>query len=86
MSGQTTDQDRLKKGTAVLVACVVQTLHESDPTFQGRFLANLSKAYDQIKDDWDGDVSSELELLAWTKELLTGRSFGGGQGKPFFEE
>lgn len=79
----TTDLHRAKRGTAVLAACIVQTLNESDPSFAPRFLERLSKAYRVVKDEWDGDVIQELELLSWTREYLTGFSQITGQGEPF---
>ena len=81
-----TDLDHLKKGTAVLAACVVQTLNESDPSFQTRFLERLALAYRELKDNADGEVQHELELLAWTRELLTGFNMIEGQGKPFLAD
>jgi hypothetical protein len=86
MSAPGDDLSHLKKGTAVLAACVVQTLSESDPSFQERFLSRLALAYRQLKDDADGDVHHELELLAWTRELLTGFNLITGQGKPFLAD
>jgi hypothetical protein len=66
------DLFHVKRGMAALTACIVQTLNESDPTFQKRFLKRLERAYDLIRDDAEGDVREELELLAWVRELLTG--------------
>lgn len=86
MTAQTSDLFRSKRGTAILAACVVQTLNESDPTFQERFLQRLALAYREVKDNWEGDVIQELELLAWTREFLTGFNFVTGQGKPFLGE
>lgn len=83
---QTDDLNHLKKGVAVLGACVVQTLNESDPSFQERFLERLARAYRELKDNTDGDVQHEMELLAWTRSLLTGFSHFTGQGKPFLED
>ncbi|MBZ9960831.1 hypothetical protein [Mesorhizobium sp. BR1-1-14] len=81
MAGQTTDLHRAKRGTAILAACIVQTLNESDPSFRERFLKRLSDAYYM-----EGDVIQELELLAWTREYLTGFSPVSGQGKPFLAD
>ena len=78
-----TDLDHLKKGAAILGACVVQTLNESDPSFEKRFLSRLETAYRELKDNTDGDVQHEMELLAWTRSLLTGFSPFTGQGEPF---
>jgi hypothetical protein len=83
------DQWSLKTGTAVLATCIVQTLNESDPTFQKRFLANLDKAYVVFRDggrSGDRDPQTVLEMLAWTRELLTGFSFSEGQGKPLLKD
>lgn len=84
-SGQQPDLGPLKKGTAILIACVVQTLRESDASFETRFLDRLGKAYRLLKDDSEGDVHHQMELLAWTRELLTGFNLITGQGKPFLD-
>lgn len=82
MAEQTTDLHRAKRGVAALTACVVQTLNESDPSFQERFLKRMSELYYLFRDDTDGDVTQELELLSWTREYLTGFSQFTGQGEP----
>jgi hypothetical protein len=46
-------------------------------------LDRLSEAYAEVKDNWEGDVIQELELLAWTREYLTGFSPHSGPGEPF---
>jgi hypothetical protein len=78
-----TDLDHLKRGVAVLAACVVQTLNESDQFFQRRFLELLEREYRELKDNTEGDVQHEMELLAWVRSLLTGYSPITGQGEPF---
>lgn len=82
---QTTDLHRAKTGVAILTTCVVQTLNESDPSFQDRFLKRLGNAYRELKDNSEGDVIQEMELLSWTRELLTGFSVHTGQGEPFLD-
>lgn len=67
----------------MLAACIVQTLDESDPSFQTRFLDRLQRAYREVKDNTDGPVQQEMELLAWTRSLLTGFDPIGGQGESF---
>lgn len=79
------DLHRAKRGMAALTACVVQTLNESDPTFQRRFLERLEAGYREIKDDWEDDVIQELELFAWTREYLDGYSQFSGQGDEFLK-
>ena len=74
--------DRAKRGTAALVACIVGTLDESDPTFRERFLAKLGDVYYEFRDNTDGDVIQELELFRWTREYLTGWNMVTGQIKP----
>jgi hypothetical protein len=61
------DLNQLKLAIAYLAASVVQTLNESDPSFQTRFSETLSKAYYTLRDQ--GGTVAGLELLAWTKEL-----------------
>lgn len=86
MAGQTTDLHRAKRGTAILAACIVQTLNESDPSFEERFLERLRRAYYELRDNTEGDVIQELELLSWTREYLTGFSNFTGQGQPFLAD
>ena len=61
-----------RRGVAAVVACLAQTLNESDSTFEKRFLKRLERAYDQIRDDSEGDVRQELELLSCVRDLLAG--------------
>jgi hypothetical protein len=60
-----TELHRAKNGVAILATCIVQTLNESDPTFQQRFLERLSRASRELKDNTDGDVVQEMELLRY---------------------
>lgn len=87
-SSQKDDQWQLKSGAAALATCVVQTLNESDPTFEKRFLANLEKAYREFADgDRYGsrEVTAALEMFSWTRELLTGWNMVTGQGRPLLK-
>jgi hypothetical protein len=87
---QIDDLHRAKRGVAVLASCIVQTINESDPSFERRFLERLSAAYSLVKDNedghWNGDVIQELELLAWTREYLTGFSHIRGQEPEFLKD
>jgi len=80
------DLDHSMHGTAILAACIVQTLTESDPSFQERFLERLAAAYTELRDNTDGPVTQELTLLSWTRSLLTGFDFVGGQDDPFLSD
>lgn len=79
------DLHRAKRGVAALAACIVQTINESDPSFQARFLKRLDAAYYEFHDNMDGDVRQELELFSWTRENLDGWNNISGQGKPFLD-
>ena len=83
---QQSDLNQIKTATAVLVTCIVQTLNESDHTYQELFLARLGKAYDELRDDPAHGGLHALETISWVRELLTGWSFVTGQGKPFLED
>ena len=83
MSDQISDLDRSKQGVAILAACVVQTLNESDPSFEERFLERLSLAYDHLKEGQESDVLHQMELLSWTRDLLIGFNRIIGKGTPF---
>ena len=73
----------VKNGMAILTTCLVQTLSQSDRSFQDRFLKHLTEAHYEVRDNTDGEVRHELELLSWTRSLLTGFNLVTGQGKPF---
>ena len=68
-----------KMGTAILAACIVRTLNESDPTFQAKFLENLGSAYSEVRDSSSIDV---LEMLAWTREILKTQNYRPGENRP----
>ncbi|AEG52561.1 hypothetical protein [Sinorhizobium meliloti] len=80
------DLHRAKLGMAMVSACLVQTLNETDPTFQQRFLKRMEAAYREMKDNTGGDVKEQLEALSWTMELLTGWDPIGGRQEPFLAD
>lgn len=82
MPAKQADLNHLAKGTAVLAACIVQTLSESDRTFQDRFVKRIEKAYYELRDNGEDNLQ-ELGMLSMTRELLTGFNLISGQGKPF---
>src|SRR5262249_2125721 len=82
MTEKLSDLHRAKRGMAAIVVCLAQAASENDPTFQDRFMKRLAEAYAQFKDDTDGDVIQELELISWTRQYLTGWNPITGQGKP----
>ena len=85
MTDKITKLHASKRGVAVLATCIVQTLNETDETFQAR----LERAHNELRDghvDWDGDMLEEIALLNWTRELITGFSLGKGQENPFLAD
>lgn len=82
----------MRAGAAAPATCLVKSLGESDPTFQGRFLKNMGEAYNHFRDDSaavgaDGKprpVKGALEILDWTREMLTGWNPITVQGQPLF--
>tara|TARA_R100000365_G_C2746354_1_gene75606 strand:- start:3566 stop:3844 length:279 start_codon:yes stop_codon:yes gene_type:complete len=80
-----TDLHRAKAGVAVLAVCIVETINETDPSFRDRFLEKMGEAYHKLRDDTEGDQIEQLEMLSWTRSLLTGFDFVSGKGEPFFE-
>jgi hypothetical protein len=76
------DLRTLKLGAATLAVCIVQTLMESDQSFQSRFLDRLNRAYRAHQQS--GEESQDLfETLSWTREMLTGFSNVSGPSTPF---
>ena len=65
--------NQTKVGAAILIACVVQTLGESDAALQRRFLDRVGKAYQDVRDQAGLDC---LELLTWVREMLEADDFG----------
>ena len=69
--------DQTKLGVASLVACIVQTLGDTDKDFQKRFLDHLDDAYAELRHKTDTDC---LELLRWTRETIQSGEFGPPSG------
>ena len=78
-----------KRGTAKIVAALVQTINESDPTFQDRFLRRLTALRYIVRDNELGEAGNdpniEGELLTWVRAYLTGWSMIDGQGEPLLK-
>ena len=80
------DVGSVQSGTAVLIAALVETMNDGDPTFKERFLKNLTHAYCKERDSSRFDSAKNLEMFRWTRTLLTGFSHIDGQGDPFFAD
>jgi hypothetical protein len=73
MTVQTTHLSQAMKGAATLTALVVQTLSESDPSFQTRFLERLDAASHSLRNAPRSEARA-LEMLFWTKDILTAKA------------
>jgi hypothetical protein len=90
MVAPTDDLWQLKSGMAALAVCIVRTHQKFDPYFEARFLENLDRAYRHFREDHEAtradgsprEVQHVLEILAWTRELLTGWNNVTGQRDP----
>ena len=70
----------------MLTACIVRTLEQTDPAFADRFLQVLTDAQNaHVDSERKGDIQT-TEILAWTRELLTGWNFISGQGNAFLKD
>jgi hypothetical protein len=67
MAGFKTEIDQSKSAAAILAACIVRTLGESDPSFQARFERHLQACYRPVQERGE---SHTMEALTWAKELL----------------
>ncbi len=65
------DPDPTKTAVAALAACIVQTLRESDPSFQERFLDRLEGWYETLRLDKRTGDRDCLETLTWTREMIS---------------
>jgi hypothetical protein len=70
MADQNNNLDHLKQSTAVLVACIVETLSKSDPSFKERFVRQMALAYHEPRGNSDQESRPPLDLLSLTRELL----------------
>jgi hypothetical protein len=71
----------IKKATAILITCVVDAMTSLDVDFKNQFVKNLDQSYAKIRNDTD-DLNA-LELLSWTRTMVTGFDLVGGQQEPF---
>jgi hypothetical protein len=75
--------DQQKSGLAIIVACLVDTLAEFDPTLSTRFLERISVAREKVRNSSSFDTRYQTELLMRIETFLTGWSDATGQGKTF---
>ncbi|UFX41776.1 hypothetical protein HAP47_0020960 [Bradyrhizobium sp. 41S5] len=73
--------DNVKKATAILVTCLVDALDEEA---KARFIANLDRSYAKIRND--ANDQNALELISWTRTMITGFDVASGQQRPFLKE
>jgi hypothetical protein len=72
-----------RANVAILITCLVEAMSDLDADFKDRFVKNLDRSYAKIRDDTD-DLKA-LELLSWTRTMVTGFDFSGGQQGIFLD-
>lgn len=65
--GFKTDIDQTKAAMAAVAACIVQTLHESDPSFLERFEPRLEEWYRAMQERGE---SHGMETLSWVRDAI----------------
>lgn len=76
--------DSTKTGVATVIAALVHTLAESDPSFQERFLKRLEQAAYSRKNSENPWELDEVETIHWAREFITGWSSISGQGAQLY--
>ena len=61
------DLDQIKTATAAVVACIVQTLDESDQTFRERFEGRLSQWYEAVRNNPEYGLPA-IETISWARD------------------
>ena len=80
---RTVELDNVKKATAMMFAAIIDTLVGTDSPQAKVFDQKLDQIYHHIRDDTD-DLNA-LELLSWTRNMITGFSRVDGQGAPLMK-
>ncbi|WIJ23937.1 hypothetical protein [Devosia sp. RR2S18] len=66
------DLHETKLGVAVLATCIIEAADETDPGFKERVLHKMGVVYQKLRDQSDGNQIEQMELLDWTRSLLSG--------------
>jgi hypothetical protein len=80
---RTPELDNVKKATAMMFAALVDTLAGTDSPQAAQFTEALSKVYAHIRDD-SADLNA-LELVSWTRSMITGFDMANGQKTPLMK-
>lgn len=78
------EPDNVKKATAMMFAALVDTLVGTDSTEAERFVKALGQLQAHVRDDSD-DLNA-LELISWTKSMISGFDFVNGQQTPLMKQ
>lgn len=60
-----------KRSIAILAGCLVEAMSNDDPLLRDRFVSHIDAVFDSVRLD-DEAALKRLELLNWTRDLLTG--------------
>jgi hypothetical protein len=63
---------QMKIAMTTLAACMAGALNETDSQFEQRFVKLLDKAFDNYRNNSDADPQHVLEVIHWTREMLSG--------------
>lgn len=80
---RTPELDNVKKATAMMFAALVDVIVGTDSPQAERFAEALGKIYAHIRDDSD-DLNA-LELVSWTRSMITGFNMEKGQQTPLMK-
>jgi hypothetical protein len=81
---RTPELDNVKRATAMMFAALVDTIVGTDSPQAKIFVANLDKCYTKIRNE-SGDLNA-LELLSWTRSMISGFDVIEGQGTPLMKQ
>jgi hypothetical protein len=76
--------DNVKKATAMMFAALVDTLVGTDSIEAQSFVKALDDLYTHIRNDSD-DINA-LELISWTKSMISGIDRINGQQAPLMKQ
>jgi hypothetical protein len=89
MQTELSEMDQLKQGIAIIFAAFDKALADTSPTFRSLLEIYLDEAYAKVQQEgctaMNPKAMHDLELISWTREMVTGQSVSKGQGKPFFD-
>ncbi|MBJ3774338.1 hypothetical protein JCR33_01470 [Acuticoccus sp. 2012] len=75
----------LGAGVAVIIAALIEILKEIDPDVRPKFISQLNDAYTKVRHMLDTANETDLQVMRWTIELVSGFSKIESQKLPFLK-